>query len=77
MPTIFIFFGYRFLFYSNDHEPMHVHIEKDGKKAKYNLEPVEQVYNKGFKRHEISLIESVIEENKEVIANYWHSYFNR
>jgi len=26
MPTIFVFFGYRFLFYSNDHEPVHVHV---------------------------------------------------
>lgn len=26
MPTIFIFFGFRFMFYSNDHEPIHVHV---------------------------------------------------
>ncbi len=25
MPTIFILFGFRFLFYANDHEPIHVH----------------------------------------------------
>ncbi len=34
MPTIFMFFGFRFLFYSNDHEPIHVHITKDGCEAK-------------------------------------------
>ncbi|MDR3235887.1 MAG: DUF4160 domain-containing protein [Prevotellaceae bacterium] len=28
MSTIFIFFGLRFLFYSNDHEPIHVHVTK-------------------------------------------------
>ena len=43
MPTIFIFFGFRFLFYSNDHEPIHVHIVKDGCEAKYNVSPVEQI----------------------------------
>lgn len=32
MPTIFIFFGFRFMFYSNDHTPVHVHIIKDGHK---------------------------------------------
>ena len=42
MPTIFIFFGFRFMFYSNDHAPIHVHILKDGHEAKYNVDPVEQ-----------------------------------
>ena len=75
MPTIFIFFGFRFMFYSNDHEPIHVHIIKDGHEAKYNVEPIEQVYNHGFKRHDILMIESVIEENKEVIVSRWKEVF--
>ena len=37
MPTIFVLFGYRFLFYANDHTPIHVHVVKDGNKAKYNI----------------------------------------
>ena len=37
VPTIFIFFGFRFMFYSNDHEPIHVHVIKDGNEAKYNF----------------------------------------
>lgn len=28
MPTIFILFGFRFMFYANDHEPIHVHVIK-------------------------------------------------
>lgn len=75
MPTIFIFFGFRFLFYSDDHEPIHVHVIKDGHEAKYNVEPFEQIYNHGFKRNEISLIESVILENTDVIIARWKSYF--
>lgn len=75
MPTIFIIFGFRFLFYSNDHEPIHVHIIKDGHEAKYNIEPLEQVYNYGYKKNEISLIESLIEENHDIIINRWNEYF--
>lgn len=75
MPTIFIIFGFRFLFYSNDHKPIHVHIIKDGHEAKYNIEPLEQVYNYGFKKNEISLIESLIEENHDVIICRWNEYF--
>ena len=28
MPVLFIFFGLRFMFFSNDHEPIHVHVVK-------------------------------------------------
>ncbi len=43
MPTLFVIFGFRFLFYSDDHEPIHVHVIKDGHEAKYNIEPLEQI----------------------------------
>ena len=33
MPTVFILFGFAFKFYSNDHEPLHIHVLKDGHKA--------------------------------------------
>ena len=76
MPTIFILFGYRFLFYANDHTPIHVHVVKDGSKAKYNLFPVELVENYGFKKQEIKMIEAIIEENVETIAKHWNMFFN-
>jgi len=50
---------------------------KDGKEAKYNICPeVTQVYNHGYKKHEISIIEGIIEENVEVIIDRWNSFFN-
>ena len=45
MPTLFVIFGFRFLFYSDDHEPIHVHVIKDGHEAKYNIDPLEQICN--------------------------------
>ena len=77
MPTIFIFFGFRFMFYSDDHEPIHVHVIKDGHEAKYNIKDIEKVYNHGFKKHELKLIESIIEENLEVIVDRWNAYFSK
>ena len=50
MPTLFIIFGFRFMFYSNDHTPIHIHVIKDGCEAKYNVEPMELVFNQGFKK---------------------------
>lgn len=77
MPTVFIFFGFRFLFYSNDHEPIHIHIIKDDCEAKFNVCPIEQIYNHGFKKHQIAIIESIIEENEMIIVERWKTFFNK
>ena len=67
MPTIFILFGFRFLFYANDHEPIHVHVVKGNTHAKFTISPVKLVENYGLK---------LIEENTEVIAEHWNKFFN-
>ena len=51
---------------------------KDGHEAKYNVEPIEIieiVYNHGFEKHDLLMIESVIEENKAIIIERWKDYF--
>ena len=77
MPTVFIIFGFVFKFYSNEHEPIHIHVLKGGAKAKFTINPVHLVENYGLKPAEIKLVESVIEENQEVIAEHWNRYFNK
>lgn len=77
MPTLFIFFGFRFFFWSNDHEPIHVHISKGDCEAKYNVETIELVDNFGFKKNELRMIESIIDENQDVIIDRWHEYFKK
>ena len=77
MPTLFYIFGYRFYFWSNDHDPIHVHISKGDAEAKFNVVNVELIENYGFKKNELRLIESLIEENKEVIIARWQEYFKK
>ena len=77
MPTLFTLFGLRFMFYSDDHEPVHVHICNAGREAKYNVQPMMMVYNHGFKKHELSLIESILEENTDVILDRWQEFFKQ
>ena len=67
MPLLFIFFGLRFQFYSNDHEPIHVHVVagkgNSAHKAKFNLIPeIKLVENDGLKPNELKMAEMVIEE---------------
>ena len=66
-----------FYVYSDDHEPLHVHVTNGGREAKYNVQPVRRVYNHGFKKHELSLIESLVEENVDVIVDRWHEFFKK
>lgn len=37
MPKIFEYFGFVFFFYSNEHEPIHVHVMKEGHEAIFEI----------------------------------------
>jgi hypothetical protein len=76
MPTIIKINGFRFFFYTNEHLPIHVHIEKEGKVAKYNLEPVELIKSSKFNAQELRQIRKIIEENKEQFIIKWNEDFN-
>ncbi|MDR2146990.1 MAG: DUF4160 domain-containing protein [Tannerella sp.] len=82
MPTIFIFFGFRFVFFSNDHEPVHIHVIKGKGKIKefaiYQVVPeILLLENQGLKSNELKLAEMVIEENKEIIIKNWKDFFQK
>ena len=82
MPLLFIFFGLRFQFYSNDHEPIHVHVVAGkgptSRKAKFNVLPeISLVENDGLKANELKIAEMVIEENREIIIQQWHTFFGK
>lgn len=77
MPTIFYFFGFRFMFYANDHWPIHVRVVKGNISAKFTIFPVSLIENNGLKPTELKMVEAVIEENVEVIAEHWNRFFNK
>ncbi|MCB0515468.1 MAG: DUF4160 domain-containing protein [Chitinophagales bacterium] len=77
MPTLFRAFGLRFFFYSNEHEPIHIHISNADGEAKFDVENMIWVGNKGLKNKDLKLAESLIEENKDLIIKAWHNYFNK
>lgn len=79
MPTLLIIFGLRFYFYSNDHEPFHIHVESLDGMAKFGIENGEIVLikNEGLKLKDLKLAESIIEENKENFEKEWTRFFNK
>jgi hypothetical protein len=76
MPTVFYKEGYRFFFYSNDHLPMHIHVEKENKTAKFNLEPLELVRSSKFNAKELREIRRIISASADTIKNSWDEYFD-
>lgn len=76
MPTILKVNGYRFFFYSNDHLPRHIHVEKAEKTAKFLLDPVELLNSKNFSASELREIRILIQQNINLLTTSWNEYFN-
>lgn len=75
MPTIFEQEGYRFFFYSNDHEPIHVHVRRGGGEAVSAIdEEVALRESAGLKVQELARAQQLAEQNKPLIVKRWHEH---
>ena len=77
MPTIFEIFGLRFFFYSDEHLPIHVHIEYGGNDAKIEIATRRVVQNRGLKPRELKKATQLIEMYEQEIIDAWHNYFDK
>jgi hypothetical protein len=78
MPVVFQRNGYKFFFYSNDHEPIHIHVRKGGGEAVFNVaDEVDLRESHGLKIKELSQAQELAEEHKEIIIQKWHEHLNR
>ncbi|MBR0273942.1 MAG: DUF4160 domain-containing protein [Bacteroidaceae bacterium] len=76
MPTLLTIFGLRFYFFLDEHEPIHVHIQAGGNRAKIALEPeVSVVYNRGLKEHELKKAIETYRTYREDFIAEWHKRF--
>jgi hypothetical protein len=77
MPTVFRYGPYRFFFYAGDRsEPVHVHVERDAKIAKFWVAPCKLEASGGFNRAELAKIQKIVKEYQADIEEAWHGYFN-
>ena len=68
-------FGLRFYFYSDEHKPVHVHIENSDGRAKINLVPtIELVENRNIKPKDIKKAMTVINLYKEEFVEAWNEF---
>jgi hypothetical protein len=76
MPTLLLWKGHRFLFYSKEiGEPPHIHVLKDGKQLKVWLRDLGVASNAGFAAHEGNALLKVVEEHRQGFEEAWNDHF--
>ena len=76
MPTVLRSGPYRFFFYAGDRpEPPHIHVERDRKKAKFWLQPVQFESSLGFSQGELGDVYRLISENQPLLLERRNDYF--
>lgn len=77
MPTILTAFGLRFYFYSEEHLPVHVHVENADGRAKFVLEPEVTLYsNEGIKPKDLKKAKALCETFREDFIEKWHEHID-
>ena len=72
MPVILRIKGYRFWFYEADlDEPPHVHVGKEGKEAKYWVDPIALARTGRFREYQLTEIERILGAYQEDILEIW------
>lgn len=75
MPKVFAQDGFVFFFYSNDHEPIHVHVRYGRGEAVFVVEPlVELRESNGMRMHDLRRAQELAVENKALIVGKWHEH---
>lgn len=77
MPTVFTIEGFRFFFYTNDHTPVHVHVQHGGGEAVFEIVDGAASLREsaGMKVSELRRAEEIAIEHMAEIERKWHERF--
>ncbi|MBI4557065.1 MAG: DUF4160 domain-containing protein [Candidatus Hydrogenedentes bacterium] len=77
MPTVLNIGPYRVFFVSLDRgEPPHVHVQREGRAAKFWIDPIVLAKVGGFKPLELSKIAALIKANQKKLLERWYEFFS-
>ncbi len=74
MPTVLRIRGYRFVIFTNDHEPAHIHVQHAEGAAKVELDPVVITEHYQLKQRQIKEIIEIVKENQEYLLQKWQEF---
>jgi hypothetical protein len=75
-PTVFKAKGFRFFFFSNEEERIHIHVKSSSGEAKFWLDPaIEVAVNYGLSENEVNQASRLIKEHEHEIRSFWQDHF--
>ncbi|MBR7004073.1 MAG: DUF4160 domain-containing protein [Bacteroidales bacterium] len=77
MPELFRMYGFLFMFFSHEHEPMHVHVIGNEGEAKFSWNGERFVLEKSrnVKHNDLRRIKDAISSNSDIIVKRWNELF--
>ena len=75
MPTVLRIDGYRFFFFSDEHTPEHIHIEKGDSYARIEIESLKVTDSYNLNSKELKKLLSLVTKNKDNLKGTWDEYF--
>ncbi len=75
MPTVLRIDGYRFFFFSDEHLPVHIHIEKAESYMRIDLETMRVTDCYQISSKEIKRVLLLTQKHRKELLGAWHEYF--
>lgn len=77
MPELFRLYGFLFMFFSHEHEPMHVHVIGNDGEAKFSWDGNQFVLERArnLKTNDLKKIKRAIASNSDIIVKRWKELF--
>jgi hypothetical protein len=75
MPTVLRIEGFRFFFYSDEHNPRHIHVEKGEAYARVLLETLEVTDTYKMSPKELKRVRRLVREYRNELMEAWNEYF--
>ncbi|MFA6137016.1 MAG: DUF4160 domain-containing protein [Sulfurimonas sp.] len=76
MPTVLRVDGFRFFFFSDEHLPLHIHVEKGDGYLRVELETFKVTDRYKFSQGDERKIVAIINEHQQKLIGAWNEYFN-
>ena len=77
MPTILKIDGYRFFFFSDEHTPEHIHIEKADAYARIEIASLKVTDSYNINSKELKKLLNLVQKNKLELQGAWNEYFKQ
>ena len=77
MPTVLKIDGYRFFFFSDEHTPEHIHIEKGDSYIRIEIESLKVTNSYNINSKETKKLVKLVTEHKDKLREAWDEYFKQ